>query len=140
VSDPAWRYEADDDWLASRRTRFFRRRRSRLFSAMSDAELGPFGGPRRNPQLKLTDKAYSTIRHAERQFTYTVIQVDLLHCRTCGHRLLEEHKLVVRTEQGVHRTVGRVLKCRKCDKEAWLFTSHMPSVIAGKARDAKAVL
>ena len=137
---PAWRYEADDEWLASRRSNFFKRRRSRLFTAVADAELGPFRGPRRNPALKLTDKGYSTVRYAERQFTYSLIQVDLLQCRSCGHWLLEQHKLLVRTERGTQRTVGQVLKCRNCDKEAWLFTSHMPSVIAGRARDARSVL
>ncbi len=135
-----WRQEADDEWLAGRRSTFFRRRRFRFAQAFADAELGPFRGPPRNPTLRLTDKGYSHVRHALRVYAHTAVVVDLLVCRRCGHRLLEEHRLVLRREDGASLTLGWVRMCRKCQKEAWLFTSHMPSHLAGRARDAKAVL
>ena len=135
-----WRFEADDEWLAGRRSTFFKRRRSRLAEAVSNAELAPFGGAPRSPRLKVTDRGYSYVRHAERQYSHTTIQVDLLQCRTCGHRLLEEHRLLVRTADGGELTVGWVRMCRRCQKEAWLFTSHMPSVLSGRKRDTKVVL
>jgi hypothetical protein len=135
-----WRYEADDEWLASRRSTFFKRRRNLLLQAVSHAELGPWGGPRRNPQLRLSDKTYAHVRYALREFAYTTIQVDLLECRRCGHRLLEEHRLVLHREDGARVSVGRVRMCRRCQKEAWLFTSHMPHAVAGRVRDNKAVL
>jgi hypothetical protein len=135
-----WRYEADDQWLVGRRSAFFRRRRSRFFQAFSDAELGPLGGPRRNPTLKLSDKTYSHVRYAPREFAHTAIQIELFWCDRCGHRLLEEHRLIAYRENGDHRTIGLVRLCRRCEKEAWLFISHMPKAEAGRARDAKAVL
>jgi hypothetical protein len=135
-----WRYEADEEWLAGRRSTFFKRRRSRLARAFSDAELGPFRGAPRNPTLKLTDKGYAHIRYAPRTYSYTAIQVDLLFCYRCGHRLLEEHRLVLCREGGGDRTIGLVRMCRRCEKEAWLFVSHMPAAQSGRHRDAKAVL
>jgi hypothetical protein len=141
VSTPEhWRIEADDQWHAAHRSTFFKRRRSRLADAISHAELGPFGGAPRRPQLKLTDRGYSHVRYAERHFAYTAIQIDLLECRVCGHRLLEQHRLVMRAQDGSERMVGRVRKCRRCHKESWLFTSHMPAVLAARRRGAKVVL
>jgi hypothetical protein len=135
-----WRYEADDQWLAGRRSTFFKRRRSRFASAVADAQLGPFRGAPRNPALKLTDKGYAHVRYAPRSYSYLAVQVELLRCGSCGHRLLEEHRLVLRHSEGPHRTLGLVRMCRRCQKEAWLFISHMPSARVGRRRDAKAVL
>jgi hypothetical protein len=136
----SWRTEADEDWLSSRRSTFFARRRSRWANAISQAELGPFGGAPRRPQLKLTDKGYSVVRYAVREFSYTTIQIDLLLCRTCGYRLVEAHRLLIRTADGFEIEVGTVRMCRRCQKESWLFTSHMPGALAGRRRDAKVVL
>ncbi len=135
-----WRYEADEDWLAGRRSAFFRRRRSRLAQAFANAELGPYRGAPRNPTLKLVDRGYSHIRYASREFSYTTIQVELFHCSRCGHRLLEEHRLVVHRAGVGNRTLGLVRMCRRCQKDAWLFVSHMPSVLAGRRKDRRAVL
>src|SRR5215203_4309259 len=88
-----WRQEADDEWLAGRRSAFFKRRRGALGRAMADAELGPFRGAPRNPRLTLQSKGYAVVRYALREYAYATIQVDLLDCRICGHRLLEEHRL-----------------------------------------------
>lgn len=140
VTGEDWRYEADDAWLAGRRSTFFRRRRVRYLNVLADAELGPFRGPPRNPTLKLTDKAYSHVRFAPRHYSYTAIQVELLHCARCGHRLLEEHRLVVHRSEGSRRTLGLVRMCRRCEKESWLFVSHMPSALAGRRRDRKTAL
>ena len=139
TSEP-WRVEADDQWHAAHRSTFFKRRRSRLVNAISNAELGPFGGAPRRPTLKLTDKDYSHVRYAERHFAYTSIQVDLLECRGCGYLLLEQHRLLLRAADGTGRLVGHVRKCRRCHKESWLFTSHMPNTVAARRRDAKVVL
>lgn len=135
-----WRYEADEDWLADHRTTFFRRRRSRYFQAVADAELGPFRGAPRNPTLKLTDKAYSHIRFAPRHYSYTSVQVEIFTCGRCGHQLLEEHRLVAHRPDRGSRSLGFVRMCRRCHKDAWLFVSHMPSVLAGRRKDRKAVL
>jgi hypothetical protein len=135
-----WRREADAAFLAARRSAMFKRRRSALGRALSDAELGPFGGSRRNPALKLSDKAYAHVRYALREYSYAVIQVDLLVCRRCGKRLLEEHRMLLRRRDGDTITLGWVRMCRQCQKDAWLFTSHMPTVRAAAVKEAKVVL
>ena len=135
-----WRVEADDDWHTGHRSAFFKRRRSALLAAVSNAELGPFRGAPRNPTLKLSDKAYAYVRYAERYLSYTIIQVDLLVCRRCGHTLLEQHSLLMRRADGSARAVGSIRRCRHCHRESWLFTSHMPATARGRRRDAKVVL
>lgn len=135
-----WRTEADDAWHAGHRSTFFKRRRSKLFDAVSHAELGPFGGAPRRPTLKLTDKDYSHVRYAERHFSYTTIHVDLLDCRICGRRTLEQHRLMMRSADGTQFPVGQVRKCRRCHRESWLFTAHGPHTVAARRRDAKVVL
>src|SRR5262249_36898624 len=99
-----WRYEANDEWLAGRRSAFFRRRRSRFAVAFADAQIGPFRAAPRNPTLKLTDKGYSHVRYAPRVYSHTAVQVELLRCGRCGRRLLEEHRLVLRHSAGPART------------------------------------
>jgi hypothetical protein len=141
VSSPeAWRTEADDQWHAAHRSTFFKRHRSRLFDAVSHAELGPFGGAPRRPKLKLEGKEYSHVRYVDRHFSYTTIQVDLLLCPTCGYQMMEQHRLLMRSAEGVEVAIGQLRRCRRCDKESWLFTSHMPAIIAARRRDAKVVL
>src|SRR4051794_23090742 len=137
----SWRTEADDTWHATHRSAFFkRRRRSAIGEAFSMAELGPFRGAPRNPRLRGQDKDYSHVRYAVRHFAYTAVQVDLLDCRICGHRLLEEHRMLTWSQGGEVRMVGSIRRCRRCHRESWLFTSHMPSVISARRRDAKVVL
>jgi len=140
VSREEWRVEADEEWLAGRRSAFFKRRRSAIGQAFANAELGPFGGPARNPRLKLESKGYTHIRYALRVYQHTTIQVELLDCRVCGSRLVEEHRLVLRHTDGSEFTMGRVRMCRRCDRGAWLFTSHMPSVLAARRIGARTVL
>jgi hypothetical protein len=135
-----WRTEADDAWHAAHRGAFFKRRRSRYFAAIADAELGPFRGAPRNPRLKLPDQGYSHLRYAQRTYAYTTVTVELERCRICGHHLLERHRLLTWTQAGVVRLVGSLAKCRRCHRESWLFTSHMPATERGRRRDAKVVL
>lgn len=135
-----WRTEADDAWRAAHRGTFFKRRRSRFMAAVADAELGPFRGAPRNPRLKLPEQGYSHLRYAQRTYAYTTIQIDLEECRVCGHRLVERHRMMTWTQFGVVRLVGSVRKCRRCHRESWLFTSHMPATARGRRRDAKVVL
>ena len=87
------------------------------------------------------DKVYAHVRYALRGYAYTAVQMELLGCPRCGYQLLEEHRLVARTARTARRcTLGRVRMCRRCHRESWLFTSHMPSILAGRERDAKVVL
>jgi hypothetical protein len=135
-----WRVEADEEWLRTRRTTFFRRHRSRLGRAFADAQLGPYAGAPRYPTLKLQDKVYSHVRYALRGYSYTSVQVELIGCPRCGYQLLEEHSLVLHRADGAAVTLGRVRMCRRCHREAWLFTSHMPSILAARKRDSRVVL
>jgi hypothetical protein len=135
-----WRYEADEEWLAAHRGRFFKRRRSKFLLALADANLGPYRGAPRKPALRLSDKEYSFIRIAPHEYTHTAIQVDLHHCQRCGRLMLEEHRLVYRIAGSGERTLGLMRGCRHCEKDGWLFRSGMPSAIAGRERDRTSVL
>ena len=88
----------------------------------------------------IIDKDYSHVRYAERAYSHTIVQVELFDCRVCGYRLLEEHRLLTWTRDGVVRMVGSIRRCRRCHRESWLFTSHMPAVVKARRRDAKVVL
>jgi hypothetical protein len=134
-----WRYEADEDWLAGRRSAFFRRRRARLGRALADAELGPFAGAPRDPRLKLESKGYTHIRYALREYSYTTIQIDLLECRVCGGRAGAAPDGAA-PRRRLHADARSLRRCRRCDRESWLFTSHMPAAAAGRGRDRKVVL
>jgi hypothetical protein len=141
----SWRIEADDEWLAAHSSDTFQRlrRRARLLGgladAMSNAELGPFGGAPRRPALRIGRKDYSVVRYADHHLSYTVIQVDPVVCRRCGALMAERH-LVSRLSDGIRTTVGAVRMCRNCQAEAWLFHSHMPTTRRARARGRKVVL
>jgi hypothetical protein len=140
-----WRIEADDEWLAAHSSATFQRlrRRTRLLAgvadAMSNAELGPFGGAPRRPTLRVGTKEYSVVRYVDHHLSYTVIQVDPVVCRRCGAAMAERH-LVGRLSNGVRTTVGAVRMCRNCQSEAWLFHSHMPATRRARAWGRKVVL
>jgi hypothetical protein len=140
-----WRTEADEAWLAQHSSSNFARWRRRLArlgivgEALSNAELGPFGGPRRNPELRRTDKAYAVIRYTEHHISYTTVHIDLAWCRRCGGRL-EIHQVVRRSERVGEYVIGEVRGCRRCDAGSWLFESHMPTTRRARARSRYTVL
>lgn len=144
-SPDGWRTEADEAWLAQHSSNNFARWRRRLArlgivgEALSNAELGPFGGARRNPELRRTDKAYAVIRYTEHQISYTTVHIDLAWCRRCGGRL-EIHQVVRRSERIGEYVVGEVRGCRRCDAGSWLFESHMPRTRRARARGRYTVL
>jgi hypothetical protein len=135
-----WRTEADDEWLASHRSTIltqFRRRFRRLSGfagAVSQAELGPYGGAPRNPKLKIGGKAYAVVRYAHHRIAYTAVHVDLHRCRSCGRRFSEVHRVQVVREAGGQVVVGAVRMCRRCQGTSWMFRSHMPNVLRAQRR------
>lgn len=141
MAEDEWRNEADEQWLAEHRSKFFKRRRSALGQAVSQAEIGPFGGAPRNPDLTKGFKAYSTIRNAYKQASYTEIRVTTSYCRTCGTRSLQLHRLSAYVgESDRQATFGQLEMCSKCDEGSWLFTVHGPRTEAARARARKTVI
>lgn len=136
-----WKREANEQWLAEHRSRTFKHRRSALGQAISQAEIGPFGGAPRNPDLTKGFKAYSIIRNAYRQVSYTEIRVTTSYCRICGTRSLELHRLFAYSGESDRQvTFGHVKMCRKCNEGSWLFTAHGARTEAARARARKTVL
>ena len=141
-----WRGEADDRWLAAHRSDSFARFRRRLArfgvlgDAVSQAELGPYGGTPRKPQLKIGGRDYSVVRYVEHRISHTTISVDLQHCRRCGHLLVEVHRVVFVSSAGSRRAVGAVRVCRQCQAGSWLFHSRMPATRRARRRARKVVL
>jgi hypothetical protein len=141
-----WRIEADDEWLATHRSDSFARLRRRMQrlglvgDAVSQAELGPFGGAPRNPRLKPGTKAYAYVRHATHRIAYTTIYVELHRCRYCGRRIAEVHRIVYVRRTGDQVVVGALRACRRCQGDSWLFRSRMPGAVRARALRRKVVL
>jgi hypothetical protein len=140
-----WRVEADDEWLAAHSSDTFQRlrRRARLLGglaeAMSNADLGPFGGAPRRPQLKVGGRTYSVVRYVQHHYAYTVIQVDLVRCDRCGRELAERHDIRY-VREGALTSIGAVRMCRGCQADGWLFHSRMPAAARARAIGRKVVL
>jgi hypothetical protein len=143
--DREWRTEADDEWLARHKSDNFARLRRRLrhlgmlAGPIADAELGPFGGAPRKPQLRIGGKTYATVRYAHLRHNYTVIEIDLDRCRRCGYRLREVHRIVTwRAEQ--RRIVGELRVCPRCQADSWMFRSRMPTTVRARSTARRTVL
>lgn len=140
-----WRVEADDEWLSRHRSANFERLRRRasmfgvLGGAMSQAELGPFGGAPRRPKLSIGGRAYAVVRYAQHQMAYTAIQVDPATCRRCGRPLAEVHRIVY-ARGSARNEVGVVRSCRSCQADSWLFWSRMPSTSRARRVARRVVL
>lgn len=121
----------------------FRRRFGRvrtLGDAVSNAELGPFGGAPRNPQLRIGTSRYSVIRHVVAVYAHTAIRVVLEDCAGCGRPMQEAHHAMNVRSDGQRVHLGVVRKCRSCAGDSWLFLSRMPSVVKARREAAKVVL
>lgn len=135
-----WRTEADDEWLAAHRSTILAQFRKRfralsgLAGAVSQAEMGPYGGAPRNPRLRIGGKAYAVVRYAHHRITYTAVLVDLHRCRSCGRRFAETHRVQVVREAGGRVVVGAVKMCRRCQGSSWMYRSHMPTAVAAQRR------
>jgi hypothetical protein len=141
MADKAWRAEADDEWLAERRSSFMgwlRRRFSILggvAGAVSHADTGPYAGAPRNPQLRVGDeKTYSTVRYTTNQVAYATISANPDECPRCGQPLIEKHELEYTQSDNTRVPVGAVRTCRDCQADSWLLQSRMPTI--ARARDA----
>jgi hypothetical protein len=143
--DDGWRTEADEEWLRRHRSANFARLRRGLrhvggfADAVSHAELGPFGGAPRRPQLKIEGAKYSTVRYATHRIAYTTIHLYLLRCRRCGD-LVEAHRIVQVLQDGERRLVGMLRVCRRCELNSWMFYSRMPATTRARRFSRKVVL
>jgi hypothetical protein len=140
-----WRTEADPEWLRHHRSENFVRMRRRLralgsFSdAVSHAELGPFGGAPRNPQLRIEGAKYSTVRYTQHRIAYTTIHIYLQRCRRCGAEV-ESHRVICVRADGGRRMLGTLQVCRECQLNSWMFHSRMPATARARAWARKVVV
>jgi hypothetical protein len=142
-----WRVEADDHWLAGHSGDVFARIR-RVFhpltggaDAVSHSVLGGIlGGTPRNPDLKVRGVQAEQVRYAEKLYAYTTVAVELNACRRCEGVLEERHRLLLVDVHGGRTQVGSTRKCRSCDADSWMFTSHMPSARRRHREHARVVL
>ena len=143
-----WRTEADDDWLAEHSSDTFARiRRIASFGTASataiadSAAAGFLLSPPRNPNLRVRDVTAEQVRYAESQYAYTTILiVDNELCPRCGCLYAQVRKLELRAADGHRTRVGEARKCRRCDRESWMFRSWMPHAVAREAMHSRAVL
>jgi hypothetical protein len=146
VPEGEWRVEADDEWVAAHSSANFAKLRMRLkrfgllANAMSNAELGPFGGAPRNPRLKVGGRTYAVVRYAQHRLSYTTVSVELERCPRCGRRLVEAHRAARVRADGGRLSVGTVRKCRRCDADSWLFFCRLPATTRARIKARKVVL
>lgn len=108
--------------------------------AVSNSGLSFLGGATRNPKLKVgTGSDYSHVREVSKYYGYTWISVERKYCFDCRRPTLERHTMELRSPQGTPTKIGYVEACSICDKDMWLFTGHMPKVVAARKRQTKVV-
>jgi formate dehydrogenase maturation protein FdhE len=115
------------------------RRAGGFADAVSHAELGPFGGAPRRPQLKIEGAKYSTVRYAEHRIAYTTIHLYRQQCRRCGD-LVDAHRIVQVCQDGERKAVGVLRVCRRCELNSWMFYSRMPATARARRWSRKVVL
>jgi hypothetical protein len=141
-----WRIEAGEEWLAAHSSQAMSRLNKRLRrmgvvgDAVSMAELGPFGGAPRKPNLHPGPKRYSVVRFVVATYSYTAISVELERCGRCGGSFLEVHRALRVREDGAPAVIGEVRMCRGCQRESWMFHSHMPTTAKRRLTSRKVVL
>ncbi len=144
-----WRTEADEEWLARHRSNRFERIRrwfgdsgAGIAGAISQAELGPFGGAPRKPKLKQENAEYSHVRPVSRGIAHTTIAAaatDPEHCRQCGQPV-EVHDVNTVGPDGERVNVGSIQQCDHCGADSWQLRSHMPAVERFRRQARKTVL
>ena len=110
-----------------------------IADAVSNAGLSFLGGAPRNPDLSTGKPEYSTIRYAEKQYSYTTIVVTHRYCPRCGRFSEEKYSLELVNMNDEHVKVGHVRVCSHCDKEHWMFVSRMPGSVAMRQMRARSV-
>jgi hypothetical protein len=75
-----------------RRLRHRLRRTGLVGDAVSQAELGPFGGAPRKPNLQPGPKRYSVVRFVIATHSHTAISVEPERCGRCGGSSPEVHR------------------------------------------------
>jgi hypothetical protein len=107
-----------------------------IAGAVSQVNIPGVSGAPRNPNLKPAEGTeYAYVRTAEGLYTYTQIQVEQrILCRKCGQYAAEQHDFTVHHETSGVQKLGSCTACRNCEEESWMFTSHMPRVMAWQER------
>lgn len=111
-----------------------------IANAVSEAGLGFLGGAPRNPNLATGRKEYSHVRYAEQQYSYTTIVVTHRYCPRCGRYTQEKHSMeLYDADLNQQYKVGHLRVCSHCDREHWMFVSHMPKSVAMRQMRARTV-
>jgi hypothetical protein len=148
MPDRQWRTEADDEWMAERRSTLMAwfRRRFRMFGgfagAVSHADLGPYAGAPRNPRLSIddNDKSYATVRYTTNQIAYTRTNTSTDECAVCGESGAETHEVTCMRGEDADTRIGAVRACGNCGAESWLRRSRMPRVAQAHERARRNVV
>ncbi|SCL26753.1 hypothetical protein GA0074692_2226 [Micromonospora pallida] len=142
MPDQQWHAEANDEWLAERRSTVMAwlRRRFRVLGgvagAVSHADTGPYAGAPRNPDLRVDngDRSYATVRYTTGQIAYTTTHSSLDECEICGRPVAETQEITCMRGEQTHRRIGSVRACRNCAAESWLSRSRMPTASRARKR------
>jgi hypothetical protein len=108
--------------------------------AVSRAEMGPYAGAPRNPELRIDgNKGYSAVRYTTERIAYTTTTATAAQCSRCGEPLVEEHE-IDRVRDGGSIALGAVRTCRGCQADSWLVRSHMPAASRARVASRKVIV
>jgi hypothetical protein len=147
LNDQDWRTEADDEWIAHRRSwllSWIRRHLGFLGGvggAVSHADTGPYAGAPRDPHLRVDgERTYSTVHYATNRVSYTATSTTPDACPDCGLPLAENHEIEYVQRDDTRVSVGAVRTCRGCQPGSWVRHSQMPTVSRARETARKNVV
>lgn len=82
------------------------------------------------PGLSYDHRAKPVINHEV--VAHTQIELDPDVCPVCGNETMVTHTLSRWDNAEKRYVTGSMKKCSECDREHWLFTSHMPRAVAAR--------
>ena len=113
----------------------------RLAGAVPHADLGPYAGAPREPDLRVDGAdGYSLVRYATSHIAYTCTSTSQELCPRCGQPVRETHNLRYMGGTQTSRSIGVVHACRDCHPDTWLRRSQMPGAIRQRQANHRNVL
>ncbi|MEV0896058.1 hypothetical protein [Actinoplanes sp. NPDC049802] len=109
--------------------------------AVSHADLGPYAGAPRDPDLRIGDEqGYSTVRYATGHIAHIATSVSEDVCPRCGSAMAENHEIQQREGSAVRLRTGSARVCRACEPDSWLLRSQMSAVARARETNRRNIV
>lgn len=138
--------EVDPQWLREHSSQVMRKMKKMADGLGVGSSMGAAGGSAASGALAGTTgdgfdpsqhrPKTSVVREAQGQYSFTQVHlVGKQGCLRCGWPLEEVWAVEGALVDGVRQRMGRMLVCSKCDKDSFMFTSHMPRTVERRRRE-----